>query len=543
MISKFRELSAKSLVVLSLVATSCSNDLSENSFENEKATALNELSANRNKINGCDGKPERKNKEYTTFVSIGDIPNSIYVGAILNPESIIEGEPTDVPIFDDKRNSITVRIDGQSGVPFKTEREVKAPRPAKIGDAVNEILHKFYEDGSALPGEFEVSIEEVHGTEQLQAALDIGYSGPVNKFSSSLGVELKSDQTAVAVKLKQKFYSVSVTPKLGLIGEDGWYSNKLGKKEVVRLMKKYAGTKDPVYVNKVTYGCLYSLVYQSSSSAADLKAALNYAYKGAVAGVDASLKAKYKTTLENTEVTVKQIGGNSSDAFKTVLFAHSKKIDEIVNSLSNHLDPGKNNPGEIIGYETKKISDNKVHSINTTYNSVKKGRCQKIVIDPTTLYYDGGDHGTGGSEFYGDFIVEELDVETGNWDPISNRLKWGFGNDVNIKRDHFTYGEKHEYTNGNDLVFDITKEEGKRFRIVSTLGECDDDCPNETQYIVYEYVAKQDKWLEHKSNNAIGKSRNNRNTNKLGYVQKDDDNYVCTIKFDTYILNQETNNQ
>ena len=540
MISKFRELSTKSLVVLSLVATSCGNDLSENSFENEKVTALNELSANRNKINGCDGKPVLKDKDYDTFFSIEDTPNSIYVGAILNPESITEGNPTDVPIFDNARNSITVRIDGQSGVPFKTERVVPAPGPAKIGDAVNEILHKFYEDGSALPGEFEVSIEEVHGTEQLQAALDIGYSGPVNKFSSSLGVELKSDQTAVAVKLKQKFYSVSVTPKLGLIGEDGWYSNKLGKKEVVRLMKKYAGTKDPVYVNKVTYGRLYSLVYQSSSSAADLKAALNYAYKGAVAGADASLKAKYQRTLNNTEVTVKQIGGNSSDAFKTVLFAHTKEIDKIINALSNHSDPGKNNPGEIIGYHTKRISNNSVYSINTTYNSVEKGRCQEIVIDPTTLYYNGGDHGTGGSEFYGDFIVEELDVETGDWNPISNRLRWGFNNDLNIKRDHFTYGIDHEYANGNDLVFNITKEEGKRFRIVSKLGECDDFCIDETKNIVYEYVAKQDKWLEHNSNNAIGKGRNNRNTNKLGYVQKDDDNYVCTIKFDTYILNKET---
>ncbi len=435
MISKFKELSAKSLVVLSLVATSCSNDLSENSFENEKATALNELSANRSKINGCDGEPELKNKEYTTFFSIGDIPNSIYVGAILNPESIIEGEPTDVPIYGNERNPVSVYVNGQTGVDFSIKRVVQDPDPANISDAVNGVLHELYEDGSALPGAVDIKIEEVNGSEELQAAFDMGYSGPVNTFSSNLGVDLKSDKTTVSVRIRQEYYSVSVDAKTRLIGEDGWYSNKLGKKEVERLLKKHAG-KDPVYVDKVIYGRLYSLVYQSSSSAADLKAALHYAYEGAVVGVDASLKAKYQRTLNNTEVKVKQIGGNSLDAFQTVV--HSNNIDEIIKIMARHVNPGKDNPGEIIGYETKRLSDNKVYSIKTTYNSVEKGKCQEIVIDPTTLYYDGTDHGTGGSEFYGNFIVQEFDSKTGHWNPISNQLLWGYKFDKNIKKEYLT---------------------------------------------------------------------------------------------------------
>ncbi|PKV48384.1 thiol-activated cytolysin [Aquimarina sp. MAR_2010_214] len=437
-------------------------------------------------------------------------------GNLLGSRSIQEGAPWVVSIDGEDRNPIEIRINAVTGIIDSTYRKIKAPTPSLVQHNLNAILNTFQVNHGKFPAKFAVSIKRIHNEQQLQAALGAGYSGPSVDISGQLGINFNEQKTRYAVKLIQTYFTASVTPKEGIIGEKGW----LNKNVDPRRLKKYGVTdfenvsadkaNPSAFVESVTYGRLYTMIYESTERASDVKAALKFAYKG-VGSANAEMNVKHKKIFRSANVIVRQLGGNASDGIASSLAAFANNLDEVIALLKKGAEVSQENPGYPISYKVNYAQNNRPFKV-TQNIKYKVKTCdlvdyETIRLDPIDVaLYGGSDHGTSGAELFGKLYVEKYNKDNNKWYSVGKKIYWGRYN--NQELDYFPLdGVKKEIAKGEVIDFKVKTGSGERFRVVSRVGECDDKCivlTDGTRFIDYEYNTTTKKWVDvEKHNKAV----------------------------------------
>ncbi|WP_108867585.1 thiol-activated cytolysin family protein [Aquimarina aquimarini] len=466
-------------------------------------------------------------------------PNSslLWPGNLLASRTIQEGAPVSIPIYGQSRNPVELRVNVLSGTSSSTYRKVEAPTPGKVQDNLNEILNKYYESNASFPASFEVSIERIHSEKQLQVALKAGYSGPSVNLSGKMGVDFNKQKTRFAVTLKQQFFTASVTPKENIIGQYGWLKEDVSPERLTNYVTDYKDV--PVdqanpssYIESVSYGRLYTMIYESDASALEVEAALKFAYKG-IGSANASVSTRYKEIFESANVKVKQLGGNPESGISSSLSALANDLEGVVGFLAKGANVSRQNPGYPISYKVNYVFGNRtfniIQNIAYTVKNCDLVEYEKIRIDPTNVsLHQGSDHGTSGAELFGRLYVEKYDAALGSWYKTAKKIKWGYGIEHTTKDYYPLYGGKREIASGEVIDFNVRSAIGERFRVVSEVGECDDKCfPNSDisnggkRSIVYEYDASKKKWVDidrhnsfvDESNRTVGPSLEKRTWN------------------------------
>ncbi|CAL2075447.1 thiol-activated cytolysin family protein [Tenacibaculum sp. 190524A02b] len=476
----------------------------------------------------------------------------LWPGNLVAARSVQEGAPTSIPISGEDRNPVEVRVNVLSGTSASTSRTIKDPTPGKVQDNLNAILNAYYKSQANFPASFDISIQRIHDEKQFQLSLNAGYSGPSVNVAGSFGVDFSRQKTRYAVTLKQRFFTASVSPKEGVIGKNGWFNENVTPERLNPYVTDYLnvseGQQNPsAYIESVTYGKLYTLIYESSSSALEVEAALNFAYKSIGTNVNADLKASYSSIFNESTVKVKQLGGSATSGIASSLAAMANNLDRVVDFLKEGAEVSINNPGYPISYKVNYTFDNRPFKVSSNLEYIKKD-CDLVYydnlrVDPTDVALYGTDHGTSGGELFGRIYVEKYDRELGTWYSAGRKLYWGYGIESHIGRDYYKFGQKRTVADGKVIDFKVRARAGERFRVVSIVGECDSECyvyrdgsmgSNE-----YEYNPNLKKWVDYTRHNpyvenyTVGDSFHNRTWNGVRTIVQGD---TCYLDYDTYII-------
>lgn len=497
-------------------------------------------------------------KTDSDFFLINPNGSLLWPGNLVGARSIQDGSPTSVPFYGRDRNSIEIGLDVISGTSASTSTIIPNPTPGSVRNELNRILGNYYDSGARFPAAFEVSIERVHNSSDLQFALKAGYSGSGVDVAGQLGINFSDKKTRYVVSLKQRFFTATVTPKAELIGDRGWFNNSVTPENLTNYVTDYKENISNVnmnpasYIESITYGRLFSLIYESSESAKDVSAALNFAYKGAIGSVKADVSTKYNQTLQNTTVKVKQIGGDAQPGITAGLSAVSGDLKAINTFLKEGANVSRTNPGYPISYKVNYVSNNSPFKVVSNVKYVQRD-CElvsrkKVRFNPLTVStnYWGYDHGTSGLELFGKLSVQKFNKATNSWYSIGSSINWGFSNE-HVVRDFYKFDTTKNIWNRSKFIdFDVDQVNGERFRLVSVAGEADDRYVVQedggTAAIIYEYNAEKKEWIGYDSRNKLISVPKNNNGNSFEFLNAIDGYYggeydKISLKYSIYFLN------
>ncbi|MFC5044394.1 thiol-activated cytolysin family protein [Aquimarina hainanensis] len=444
----------------------------------------------------------------------------LWPGNILGSKTVKSGSPSSVPIYGKDRNPIEIKIDVVSGASTPTNRKITEPTPGKVQNNMNKILAEYYKSGASLPANFEVSISQIFNEEQLQLALNAGYAGPSVNVSGKLGVDFNTKKTKFAVTLKQRFFTISVAPKEGLSGDNGWFTKSVTPERLKPYVTDFKGSSSSLgdnpsaYITSVDYGRLFTIIYESDDDATDVEASLKFSYNAGIVSADADASAKYKKVMKNTSVKVKQLGGIPQDGLTATLAAFAKDTDMILDFIKKDTSPTLENPGYPISYKVNRVSDNTVFQVSQNISYTEKKSCSSIRIQPESVETkDLADHGTSGTELYGRITVDES-IPGKDWRRVKE-LNWGYLNNPQIPVDHYPFSTRNaiQILNGQFIDVNLPEKPGSRFRITVETSECNDNCNtdvfNLTRAVTYvfEYSPTTQKWENEKDEHiTVGSS-------------------------------------
>lgn len=489
----------------------------------------------------CVEKEVSFDKTDSDFFLINPNGSLLWPGNIVAARSIQNGAPTSIPFYGEDRNSIEIGLDVISGTAASTSTVVRSPSPGTVRNELNRILGNYYDSGARFPAAFEVSIERVHNASDLQFALKAGYSGYGVDVAGDLGINFNEKKTRYVVTLKQRFFTATVTPKAELIGQRGWYNTNVTPDDLSTYVTDYKSNVSNVdmnpagYVESVTYGRLFTLIYESSESARNVSAALNFAYKGTIGSVTADVSTKYSQTLQNTTVKVKQIGGDAQPGITAGLSAMAGDLKAINSFLEQGANVSRTNPGYPISYKVNYVSNNSPFKVTSNVKYTQRD-CElvtrrKVRFNPLTVStnYWGYDHGTSGLELFGAFSVQKYNEATNSWYNVESSINWGFGREHSV-RDFYGFNTTKNIWNRSKFIdFEVDQINGERFRIVSVAGEADasyvvqDD--GGTAVIIYEYNAENKEWIGYDSRNKRITVPNTNNGSKFEFLNSIDGYY------------------
>ncbi|RMZ61155.1 thiol-activated cytolysin [Chryseobacterium nematophagum] len=340
------------------------NSLRENSIYDGPATQLikkeiknSPANTSTKDLENCVDVSEHQEKTFDHFSRLGTGASLMWPGNIVQGKTIKTGQLASIPIGDNGRNSIEVKVDAFSSSPtIPSSQLITDPTPGKVQTALQSMLNGFYDSGTNFPANYSIDIQRTFNSKQLQIALNVGYTGAIGMdVGGSFGINFNTSKTYYAVTLKQKFFEVSVNPKTGLKGNDGWITNSYPQAQ----LDQYIAADNPaVYISSVTYGRLYTLVYESDEKATKIEQALNFAYKNPTANISASQKTEFSTTLQNARVYVKQLGGSATAGLEASLGTLAGNFDSVRNFVVTGAEVSKTNPGYPIEYSAVNIGSN-----------------------------------------------------------------------------------------------------------------------------------------------------------------------------------------
>ncbi|WP_422091229.1 thiol-activated cytolysin family protein [Tenacibaculum ovolyticum] len=505
----------------------------------------------------CVEKEVSFDKTDSDFFLINPNGSLLWPGNVVGARSIQDGAPTSVPFYGEDRNSIEIGLDVISGTSASTSTVVQNPTPGSVRNELNRILGNYYDSGARFPAAFEVSIERVHNSSDLQFALKAGYSGSGVDVAGQLGINFSDKKTRYVVSLKQRFFTATVTPKTELIGDRGWFNTKVTPEDLTNYVTDYKDNVSNVnmnpasYIESITYGRLFSLIYESSESARDVSAALNFAYKGAIGSVNADLSTKYNQTLQNTTVKVKQIGGDAQPGITAGLSAMAGDLKAINTFLKEGANVSRTNPGYPISYKVNYVSNNSPFKVVSNVKYIQRD-CElvsrkKVRFNPLTVStnYWGYDHGTSGLELFGTLSVQKFNKATNSWYSIGSSINWGFSNEHWV-RDFYKFNTTKNIWNRSKYIdFDVDQVNGERFRVVSVAGEADDSYVVQkdggTAAIIYEYNAEKKEWIGYDSRNKLISVPKNNDGSSFEFLNAIDGYYGgeydrISLKYNIYFL-------
>jgi uncharacterized protein (TIGR02145 family) len=284
-------------------------------------------------------------------------------GLLVKGSSTFRGLPTIIPC-DNLRKSIRVSltvVSGSGGPMYKDCNPVQS----EIIQAMNDILASYISNNGKFPAQYEFESKLITSSQQLNAELEVGWSNPQNDLAAKTNFTYDQNKTTLLVTLTQSFFTFSVD---ALSEANTFIAGSTPKDLEVYLEPEPDGTPNPLaYISSVTFGRVYKLLMTIDKKNIDIKAAVDYAYNGAVNDLSARAKVCLQKTMDQISTKVFQIGGDASAGLNTAFYSDAPKaLDEIRNFIVGGANFSLDNLGAPLSYVVQTLKDNKYIKINNT---------------------------------------------------------------------------------------------------------------------------------------------------------------------------------
>ncbi len=254
------------------------------------------------------------NSNFPLFNTNADV---IYPGNLLQGKTLTDATPAPIVV---KRAGGTISYDLNNGN-LSSSFTVDEVKKSTIQDAMNTII-----DGSndVVPANFTLEIEQVQSQEQL--ALEVGVKFDTWTASGAANMQFSSDKqyNRFLVKLNQSYYTMSFDLPTSL---DELFHESVTPQQ----LSQFAGTDNPpTFISSVTYGRIFYMLIESTSSAQEMNSKLNLSYSAFKNSVEGEVEVETFKSLKNLRIKVIAYGGDSKGS---ISMAGETTVEDIVNRL------------------------------------------------------------------------------------------------------------------------------------------------------------------------------------------------------------------
>lgn len=272
-------------------------------------------------------------------------PNAsvIYPGNMLQGASLSDATPKIIAV--DRAGGVisTDVVDGNIQSSFEVDEVSKGA----VTDAINNIIA-----GSTgiVPANFDISIRNIQSREQFALELGLDVNTTFVDLESKLNYSSDVSKNTFIVNLNQSFYTMSFDIPTSL---DDLFAPSVTPDDLSR----YVGPNNPAcYISDVTYGRIYYMLVQSTSSVTEMNAAINASFNGIANSVEGSIETDYLSSLSDLSINVFAYGGLASSSLLTV---GTTNLGELATLLSESSNIGSGKP---ISYVVRSVYDNQIVS-------------------------------------------------------------------------------------------------------------------------------------------------------------------------------------
>lgn len=360
--------------------------------------------------------------ENAELSALENLKNAIYPGAIvLADRSLIENAPK-APSF--PRSPMRFHIDlpglGSDGS-FTVENPTQSALETKIDEKFREWCERCSRDYK-INATIKYQDTMAYSESQISAALNLNYKSA----AADLGIDFKAisegKKSVMICEYEQIFYTVKCDkPECpALFFADGVTWQDLQSKGV-------SESAPPAYVQAVCYGRRIFVKLETSSTSADVEAALRASMKN---DFNINANAEYKKILNNTSMSVIVLGGGVQYASNLIQAENLKTVKEI---LAKSAVCGKDNPGYLFSYSCNFMKDDAPAVVRDSANYIET-TCTEYSGGTITLKQDGAYvayfNVSWKKRTYGKDGVEQ--VETRSWEDNGKHRTSGFSTDISL---------------------------------------------------------------------------------------------------------------
>lgn len=246
-------------------------------------------------------------------------PNAsvVYPGSLLQGKSLRKATPDVIAV---ERSGGTISYDlnnGNLSSSFTVDKVAKS----SIQNAMNNIIASSPPD---LPANFVFRYSQVQSEQALAYEMGIDYETAFTSVSSDFSFSSSSNLNRILVELNQSFYTMSFDIPTSM---DGLFAEGVTPDDLARYVQE---GNPATYISDVTYGRIYYMLIESSSSYTEMEAEIQGSFNGVVSSVDVDISANSLSKLSNLKIKVMAFGGDAAKSLLTVGETDLNKLVELL---------------------------------------------------------------------------------------------------------------------------------------------------------------------------------------------------------------------
>lgn len=316
-----------------------------------------------------------------TFPLYNTNASVIWPGNLLQGKTLDNATPSDIVV---KRAGGTITYNLVTGNPVATD-SVAVIDQGTVQQAMNNIIAQ---NGDITPANFTLDVVAVNSSEQLALEMGLKASTLTTKVSSDFSLNTSKETSSVLVKLTQQYYTMSYVKPTSLeeVFDPGVTPNQLAT---------FIQPDNPAtFISSVTYGRIFYMLYESTASAEDMKAALTTSYNAVAGKAEGSVDIESLREYNNLSVKVIAYGGDSMGTLNSVgaTFGGDDAVDNLQDIVGRLAESSDIAGGLPLSYVVNSLEDpSQVVSTNLATRYTVKN-CELRGVLPPQVYLELVDH-------------------------------------------------------------------------------------------------------------------------------------------------------
>jgi thiol-activated cytolysin len=272
-------------------------------------------------------------------------PNAgiIFPGGLLQGKSLNRATPDPIGV---KRAPGTISTDILDGNRYASIT-VPEVNKSSVTQAVNDIIRN---STGVVPANFSFSYKSIQSREEFAMELGVDVKTKFTEVESKLNLDFSKQVNRYYVKLDQSFYTMSFDMPRS-------YDDVFHPDVTVDELAKYVGPGNPAcYISDVTYGRIFYMIIESSSSKSEMELAVSGSFNGVATKVDGDLAIDKMKKLKNLNISVFAFGGKSEETFDAIGLTNINDLKRVLGAAADIRS------GKALSYVVKSVYDNRIVS-------------------------------------------------------------------------------------------------------------------------------------------------------------------------------------
>lgn len=240
------------------------------------------------------------NGEFPLFNTNADV---IYPGNILQGKTLSDATPKPIVVG---RAGGTISYDLNNGN-LSSTFTVEEVKKSAIQDGMNNIIAGA---GTVVPANFQVEIVQVESESQMAMEMGIKVETLTTKTEGNLSFSSEKEYNRTLVKVQQAYYTMSFDLPTSL---DQIFAADVTPQQ----LQTYVQADNPAtFISSVTYGRIFYMLIESTSSRQEMEAKLKATYDSGVINAEGKLDVESFQSLKEVNIKAIAYGGDAEGAFQ-----------------------------------------------------------------------------------------------------------------------------------------------------------------------------------------------------------------------------------